>query len=418
MKKHPFLLVTALTVALTANAQFRIQADGNIALNTNETVLSPVSLNCAGDTSFYMSYIGQHNAFRATTTAGCDMYNWANTLRANHLPTYKSANFYLSVNALARPYSSQPQSYGRGYGVYAAASNFTSGYNYGVYGRLEGTANGAAIYGTTTVDDFGTNTYGRYAGYFNGNVKIVGNVTVTGSVNAPLLTEGYEATNQQQRLGISANDMRTNESVSTKLAALDAVSYYKEKVEQVPVMRGDTLERQTPPTFIETQVDAKQHYALVVEQLERAFPDLVYEQEDGTKAVNYIEMIPLLVQSINELSTRLALVENADDSKAKKVAPASTSQVSELTATAAMLMQNTPNPFTERTTIRFTLPEGAQNVYIYIFDMAGKMQKQIPVDGSMQSVVINGYELSAGMYIYSLVVNGKEMDTKRMILSK
>ena len=50
--------------------------------------------------------------------------------------------------------------------------------------------------------------------------------------------------------------------------------------------------------------------------------------------------------------------------------------------------------------------------------MTGKMLRQIPVDSSMQSVAINGYELSAGIYLYSLVINGKEIDTKRMILSK
>ena len=84
----------------------------------------------------------------------------------------------------------------------------------------------------------------------------------------------------------------------------------------------------------------------------------------------------------------------------------------------AKLYQNTPNPFTERTEIRFTLPDDAQNAYIYIFDMQGKMLRQIPVDASMQSVTINGYELSAGIYLYSLAVNGQEIDTKRMILSK
>ena len=84
----------------------------------------------------------------------------------------------------------------------------------------------------------------------------------------------------------------------------------------------------------------------------------------------------------------------------------------------ASLAQNTPNPFTERTTIRFTLPENTRNAYIYIFDMSGKMQKQIPIDSSMQSVTIEGYELSAGMYIYSLVIGGKEVKTRRMILSK
>ena len=63
-------------------------------------------------------------------------------------------------------------------------------------------------------------------------------------------------------------------------------------------------------------------------------------------------------------------------------------------------------------------PENARNAYIYIFDMSGKMYKLIPVDCSMQSVTIEGYELRAGMYIYSLVIGGKEVQTRRMILSK
>ncbi|MBQ9863773.1 MAG: T9SS type A sorting domain-containing protein [Bacteroidales bacterium] len=84
----------------------------------------------------------------------------------------------------------------------------------------------------------------------------------------------------------------------------------------------------------------------------------------------------------------------------------------------AILYQNTPNPFTAQTEIRFSLPDDAPQAYIYIFDMTGKMQKQIPVDPDQQSVTINGYELSAGIYLYSLVVGGQEIDTKRMILSK
>jgi hypothetical protein len=68
--------------------------------------------------------------------------------------------------------------------------------------------------------------------------------------------------------------------------------------------------------------------------------------------------------------------------------------------------------------IRFSLPENAPASYIYIFDMQGKMVKQLPVNASMQSVTINGYELQAGIYLYSLVVGGQEIDTKRMILSK
>ena len=50
--------------------------------------------------------------------------------------------------------------------------------------------------------------------------------------------------------------------------------------------------------------------------------------------------------------------------------------------------------------------------------MTGKTVKQFPVDASMQSVTVGGYELSSGIYLYSLIVAGHEIDTKRMIVSE
>ena len=50
--------------------------------------------------------------------------------------------------------------------------------------------------------------------------------------------------------------------------------------------------------------------------------------------------------------------------------------------------------------------------------MQGNFKKQYSVHNTGESFInISGYELSAGMYLYSLVVDGKEIDTKRMILT-
>lgn len=178
------------------------------------------------------------------------------------------------------------------------------------------------------------------------------------------------------------------------------------------------------PTYLQKQIYAKQHYALDAEQLEEIFPDLVYEQEDGTKSINYMEMVPVLVKTISELNGKVAELNDKLNALEKggteaKARLNSTLSVDEISASAiATLSQNTPNPFSERTEIRFTLPSDAKNAFIYIFNMQGTLQKQIAVTPSMQSIIINGYELSPGMYIYSLIVNGKEIDTKRMIISK
>ena len=174
----------------------------------------------------------------------------------------------------------------------------------------------------------------------------------------------------------------------------------------------------------EKEMYSRRHFGLSAKELEKVYPNLVLKGQDGYQYINYTELVPILIRSIQELKAELDEVKSKDtDVKRARAASFEEDEpldVKDATSIPAMatLAQNTPNPFSERTTIRFTLPENAQNAFIYIFDMSGKMQKQIPVDSSMESVIIEGYELRAGMYIYSLVIGGKEIDTKRMILSK
>jgi hypothetical protein len=50
--------------------------------------------------------------------------------------------------------------------------------------------------------------------------------------------------------------------------------------------------------------------------------------------------------------------------------------------------------------------------------MTGKMLKNLPISSGETSVSLNGWELGEGMFLYTLIVNGKEIDTKRMIITK
>ncbi|MCC8146648.1 MAG: T9SS type A sorting domain-containing protein [Bacteroidales bacterium] len=66
----------------------------------------------------------------------------------------------------------------------------------------------------------------------------------------------------------------------------------------------------------------------------------------------------------------------------------------------------------------YDLPVNAKEAFIGIFDMQGKMLKKINTSSGNNSVVLQGSTLDAGMYLYTLVVDGHEIDTKRMILTK
>jgi len=79
----------------------------------------------------------------------------------------------------------------------------------------------------------------------------------------------------------------------------------------------------------------------------------------------------------------------------------------------------TPTLFSTETNIRFELPETVASAQLYICNMTGALLKTIPLNQrGPGNVNINGNELNAGMYLYSLVTDGKIVDTKQMLLTE
>ena len=121
----------------------------------------------------------------------------------------------------------------------------------------------------------------------------------------------------------------------------------------------------------------------------------------------------LLTEDITTMSE-----SSTDSNFTTKSATSDTNTASNILANA-FLYQNTPNPFNTTTEIKYFLPEGSSNAYIYIFNLQGNLLFTYNLnDNGFGSVEINGSSLNAGMYVYSLVINGQEAETKRMILTK
>ena len=85
----------------------------------------------------------------------------------------------------------------------------------------------------------------------------------------------------------------------------------------------------------------------------------------------------------------------------------------------AILYQNTPNPFSSNTEITCKLPETTKTAVVYIYNMQGAELKAFHLAKTgLNSITVYGSELSAGMYLYTLVADNEIIDTKRMILTK
>lgn len=89
------------------------------------------------------------------------------------------------------------------------------------------------------------------------------------------------------------------------------------------------------------------------------------------------------------------------------------------TGTAPILFQNVPNPFNKSTNIHYYLPESAKAALIQITDLNGRILQTISLRGSgRQSVSIDGGRLAPGTYIYTLYVEGRKADSKKMVLTE
>ena len=88
------------------------------------------------------------------------------------------------------------------------------------------------------------------------------------------------------------------------------------------------------------------------------------------------------------------------------------------------LKQNYPNPFNPSTKINFTSTSLSdhQIAEIVVYNAMGQQVWSSPITDHLLSVtgsvVFNGSKFNSGIYYYSLVVDGKKMDTKAMVLIK
>jgi len=159
------------------------------------------------------------------------------------------------------------------------------------------------------------------------------------------------------------------------------------------------------------------HRGFIAQNIKDVMPNAVIEDDNGYLNVNYNEIIPLLVEAIKEQQKQIeALSNNINKSK---VINNSQNSSNNLFETGSILYNNSPNPFDQLTEISYYTPENVSNISIIIHDMQGTEKKQY---NNLQigngKIVISGNELIAGLYTYSLVVDGVLIDTKKMLLTK
>jgi hypothetical protein len=388
--KKSFSLFFVWLLAMMCSAQIQVASTGNVSIG--DTLSSNVKL------------------FVNTSGArGTGIYSLIESARPDAIAVFGEVNGAIDTQiAVMGRASSYLSNTGSSIGVLGIAGNRKAGYNYGVLGRLDGNRNGAGVFGSVS-SNITPQINGKYAGYFYGNVHVTG--TLTTGVTTTMSDARYKSNIQQ-----------INATALAKIAALNPVHYTMLSGEAIDLANTEPTDTTSTVTMTTSGEDdlakANQiHYGLLAQEVKELYPELVHEDAAGVMSINYTELIPLLIQAVQDLSEQVSALSNSSSASVRKQAPKQQDSTTE--AVVATLYQNNPNPFTEATVISYIVPVEAQQASIYIYNMLGEQlgKYDISVFGD-GNVTIGANELYAGTFLYSLVVDGKLIDTKQMIITQ
>jgi hypothetical protein len=275
MKKIILLLFFA-SATLFVSAQLKVQTDGKtVAYSTATAPIGTAQFSVFARNLGYGLYVSNSQSSDIDIRG---IYSTVNGIDAN---THNLIGLY---GYASNGYIGQ----GVNVGVLGTTGWTVNGKNYGVYGSTTATFRGAGIIGmaaTNTTSLVYPDLTERFAGYFFGNVSVTNLLTA----NSLTITSDIRYKTNIQPLS------------SQNVLSLNPVIYnYKQRFIPASDTLGNAIDL---PIFDEkSQLFQKNHYGLIAQEVKELFPDLVYEDSDGFLSVDYIGIIPLLIQSIKDNS--------------------------------------------------------------------------------------------------------------------
>lgn len=332
------------------------------------------------------------------------------------------------LQSLALPTSNPTTSYLRGDGTWATmpASSGNATNTCTAIGRVP-RLTAANTYGCSQIFDDGTS---------------VGINTTTGfaytSLSGARLGSTVPATSGTVRLDVNGVQRSIASIVTSDGKLKTDIKSIENALEIIQSLNGKTY-NWTEEIQKETGVDNGRHIGYIAQEIEKTLPEIVIADENGRLGVNYTELIPVLSEALKELNAKVekqnnAVIEN-DALKAKlstleeKLALLEKSITTlcesgcaglEKKADVNMLYQSIPNPTDDVALINYYLASEGSTAEIKLYMQEGKELQSFslqPTKGN-GSVKVSLGNLTDGTYLYSLIVDGKVIDTKRLQILK
>lgn len=298
-------------------------------------------------------------------------------------------------------------------GLQSLLHNSTGNFNTGI-----GTSTNVANFNLQNAVAIGYNTI------VNASNKIrLGSTTVT-AVEGPVM---YTVSDKRFKYNVSETDIKGLAFI--KLLRPVVYNFDTKKFQEFLVQDMDDSVQKKHINNINFQPSSNiRQSGFIAQEVEAAAKESGYEfngvhipeSSVDNYSLSYSQFVVPLVKAVQELSEQNdELKKEIKELRSLIMEKKSAEGVITITESDARLYQNAPNPFNQATTIKYSLPAGAKNASIIVYSSNGTIIKEYQLNTKSQQLLsISGGQLAAGSYIYSLFVDKKLIDTKKMILTQ
>jgi len=287
-------------------------------------------------------------------------------------------------------------------------------------------------------------------GNYNTALGYLADVAGVGYTNATVI--GYNAlvdASNKVRIGnvsVSSNggqvswtaysDARIKTKVKENVPGLEFINLLKPVTYHFDVDKQNELMGVTSNEKVEGMYDIEKisFTGFLAQDVDAAAQQLNYDFSGLDKSgeilgLRYAEFVVPLVKAVQELDaentaleSRITQLEQLITKQGIVLSDATSEETYKQSAIienenqSASLAQNVPNPFTGRTSIAYYVPEQAHQAHIKIANATGASLFMAEVRLGNGVLEVDATQLNTGTYSYTLLVDGKVIDTKLMVI--
>lgn len=292
----------------------------------------------------------------------------------------------------------------------------------GIYLTTKGDGNNVvAYYNPSANTNFVFNTNLRVNGVnITSDTKLKDNIN---TIQNPLkVLSKLNGVTYTYRLSELQENAKQDDSKFTGQLASDIASVDSKQVGDNSLINSGITDKSSRDKQTQILIDRKQaeeanrkRIGFLAQDIQKVLPELVQTDEKGIMSIDYIGFIPLLVESVKEMQQTIdelkAEIKHLSSDNSPGLRSATSNEGISPLDGAKLYARNGAD-------VGYSLPTSYATANLQIYDITGKMLKNISLDSSMNKVNLPSSEIGLGTFVYVLVVDGQKRDTLKKIVSR